>query len=189
MDREFARSIHCNYYLERVIMSNVNNSQIANAVGVALGDLKKIESEAAVLKDVINKSITQLHTGKVKVGTYRKDGTGCAIATAFIDGCVESGIAASTAQKVYLPTFKEAVASGKPVTDWNGQRAKAKAGKGAKASEPKSLANKLATCYRDAGFAEFVSDLQSAYDNAEGDLIDCIKSYLEAEGIELKDAE
>ena len=189
MDREFARSIHCNYYLERVIMNNVNNSQIANAVGVALGGLKKIESEAAVLKDVINKSITQLHTGKVKVGTYRKDGTGCAIATAFIDGCVESGIAASTAQKVYLPTFKEAVASGKPVSDWNGQRAKAKAGKGAKASEPKSLANKLATCYRDAGFAEFVSDLQSAYDNAEGDLIDCIKSYLEAEGIELKDAE
>ena len=189
MDREFARSIHCNYYLERVIMSNVNNSQIANSVGIALGGLKKVESEAAVLKETINKSITQLHTGKVKVGTYKKDGTGCAIATAFIDGCVEAGIAASTAQKVYLPTFKEAVASGKPVTDWNGQRAKAKAGKGAKASEPKSLANKLATCYRDAGFAEFVSDLQEAYENAEGDLIDLVKSYLMAEGIELKDAE
>jgi hypothetical protein len=170
-------------------MSNVNLSQIANTCGTALGDLKKIETEAGLLKDVINKSIAQLHTGKAKVGTYKKDGTGCAIATAFMDGCITGGIAASTAQKVYLPTFKQAVASGKPVSDWNGQRAKAKAGKGAKASEPKSLANKLATCYRDAGFAEFVSDLQEAYENAEGDLIDCTKSYLEAEGIELKDAE
>ena len=170
-------------------MSNVNLSQIANACGAALGQLKQAEISAATLKDTVNNYIVELHAKKAKVGTYKKDGTGCAIATAFIDGCVESGIAASTAQKVYLGTFKQAVASGKPVSDWNGQRAKAKAGKGAKASEPKSLANKLATCYRDAGFAEFVSDLQEAYENAEGDLIDCIKSYLESEGIELKDAE
>jgi hypothetical protein len=169
-------------------MSNVNNSQIANAVGIALGGLKKIESEAAVLKDVINKSITQLHTGKVKVGTYKKDGTGCAIATAFMDGCITAGIAASTAQKVYLPTFKEAVASGKPVSDWNGQRAKAKAGKGAKASEPKSLANKLATCWRDGGFQDFLDSLQESFQNDEiASLKEGVRSYLEAEGIELKD--
>ncbi len=170
-------------------MKDINLSQIANAVGAALGQLKQAEVSAITLKDTINNYIVELHSKKAKVGIYKKDGTGCAIATAFIDGCVESGIAASTAQKVYLPTFKQAVASGKPVTDWNGQRAKAKAGKGAKASEPKSLANKLATCYRDEGFAEFVADLQTAYDNAEGDLIDCIKSYLEAAGIELKDKE
>ena len=60
--------------------------------------------------------------------------------------------------------------------------------KGGKASEPKSLANKLATCYRDAEFSEFAEDLQRAYDNDEGSILECIKSYLESEGIELKDA-
>ena len=164
-------------------------SSAANAVGVALGGLKKVEAEAAVLKETINKLIAQLHNAKAKVGTYRKDGTGCAIATAFVDGCVEGGLTQSTAQKTYLPTFKQAVASGKPVGDWNGQRAKGKKGAGAKASEPKSLANKLATCYRDAEFAEFINDLQESYENAEGNLIDLIKSYLESEGIEVKDAE
>ena len=169
--------------------SSASLSSAANAVGVALGGLKKVEAEAAVLKDTINKLIAQLHNAKAKVGTYRKDGTGCAIATAFVDGCVEGGLSQSTAQKTYLPTFKQAVASGKPVGDWNGQRAKGKKGAGAKASEPKSLANKLATCYRDADFEGFISDLQESYDNAEGNLIDLIKSYLEAEGIEVKDAE
>lgn len=168
--------------------SSASLSSAANAVGVALGGLKKVEAEAAVLKDTINKLIAQLHNAKAKVGTYRKDGTGCAIATAFVDGCVEGGLTQSTAQKTYLPTFKQAVASGKPVGDWNGQRAKGK-GKGAKASEPKSLANKLATCFRDEGFEDFINDLQESFTNDEGNLIDLIKSYLEAEGIEFKDAE
>lgn len=170
-------------------MSNINLTQIANACGAALGSLRKLESQASALKETMNKYIVELHTAKAKVGTYKKDGTGCALATAFIDGCVEGGIAASTAQKVYLPTFKQHVGSGKPVTDWNGQRAKGKGKGGNKASEPKSLANKLATCYRDSEFAEFVEDLQTAYDNDEGDLLTCIKSYLEAAGIELKDKE
>jgi hypothetical protein len=172
-------------------MEKLNLSQIANAVGAALGQLKQAEISVITLKDTINNYIVELHTGKAKVGTYRKDGTGCAIATAFIDGCVESGIAASTAQKVYLPTFKQAVASGKPVGDWNGQRAKGKAGKkGSKASEPKSLANKLATCYRDEDFEGFITDLQAQYDDAGfATLLDGIKFYLESAGIELKDAE
>jgi hypothetical protein len=164
----------------------IDLSQIANAVGVALGGLKKAETTAGLLKETMNKYIAQLHSAKAKVGTYKKDKTGCAIATSFVDGCIEGGLSEATAQKTYLPTFKRAVADGKPVGDWNGQRAKAKA-KGNKASEPKSLANKLATCYRDAEFAEFACDLQTAYDNDEGTLLDCIKSYLEAAGIELKD--
>jgi hypothetical protein len=166
----------------------INLSQVANAVGVALGGLKKAEAQASALKESINKMVAELHTAKAKVGTYKRDGTGCAIATAFVDGCIEGGLSKDTAQKTYLPTFKKAVADGKPIGDWNGQRAKGKA-KGGKASEPKSLANKLATCYRDAEFASFAEDLQAAYDNAEGSILECIKSYLEAEGIELKDAE
>lgn len=163
--------------------------QVASAAGVALGEMKKAEGQANLLREAINKYIAQLYAAKTKLGTYRKDGSGCETCTAFVDGGVSAGLKLSTMQQTYLPTFKKAVESGKPVTDWNGQRAKGKKGKGAKASEPKSLANKLATCYRDAEFAGFIADLQTAYDNDEGDLLDCIKSYLEAEGIELKDAE
>ena len=169
--------------------TGVDLASKANAIGVALGELKTAESKANVLKDAINKLIAELHKAKAKIGTYRKDGTGCLIATAFIDGCVASGIAHGTAQKVYLPTFKQAVASGKPVTDWNGQRAKGKA-KGKGASEPKTLANKLATCYRDPDFEGFIDDLQASWDDGQiATLMEGIKSYLEAEGIKLKDEE
>lgn len=169
--------------------TGVDLASKANAIGVALGQLKKVEAQAETLKGAINKLIAELHKAKAKVGTYRKDGTGCAIATAFIDGCVASGIAHGTAQKVYLPTFKQAVGSGKPVGDWNGQRAKGKA-KGKGASEPKSLANKIATCYRDPDFEAFLYDLEQAYNDASiTTLMEGVKSYLEAEGIKLKDEE
>jgi hypothetical protein len=177
------------YQRDDIMSKQINLTQIANACGAALGDLKKLETQAGLLKETMNKYIVELHTAKAKVGTYKKDGTGCALATAFVDGGISAGLTQSTMQKTYLPTFKKAVESGKPVTDWNGQRAKAK-GKGKKASEPKSLANKLATCYRDEDFAGFIADLQASYDDAQCDnLIDGIKSYLEAEGIKLGDEE
>lgn len=166
----------------------INLSQIANAVGVALGELKKAETSAALLKDTMNKYIAQLHSAKAKVGTYKKDGTGCGLATAFVDGCIEAGLKQTTAQQTYLPTFKKAVADGKPVNDWNGQRAKGKKGKGNKASEPKSLANKLATCWRDGDFQDFLDELQASYENDEiKTLKEGVRSYLEAQGIEIKD--
>lgn len=167
---------------------NVSFTSVAAACGKLFGAIAGLEKQAATFREELNKQTAELHKGKVKVGTYRKDGTGCAIATAFVDGCMEAGLSQSTAQKTYLPTFKLAVASGKPVTDLNSQRAKGK-GKGGKGKGSKTLADKLATCYRDADFAGFVTDLQASYENAEGELIDLIKSYLEAEGIELKDAE
>ena len=162
--------------------TGVDLASKASAVGVALGQMKEAEAKANLLKDTINKLIAELHNAKAKVGTYRKDGTGCALATAFVDGCVSEKIAHSTAQKTYLPTFKQAVGSGKPIGDWNGQRAKK--GKGNKASEPKSLANKLATCFRDGDFEGFMNDLQESFQNDEiATLYDGVKSYLEAEGI------
>lgn len=174
--------------------SSVSFISLASAIGKALGEMKGLETKAAAFKDAINVQLAEMHKGKVKVATYKKDGTGCPIATAFVDGCVEANIAASTAQKVYLPTFKKAVADGKPVTDWNGQRAKKGGkGKGGKASEPKSLANKLATCWRDAAFQDFLDDLQASFENDEiRTLKEGVLSYLEAEGIEVtnpKDAE
>jgi len=147
-------------------------------VGANLGECNKMENRAAALKDAMNVDIAALHKAKAKIGTYRKDGTGCAGATAFVDGCVSAGIAQSTAQKTYLPTFKAHVASGKPVTQWNLQRAK-KPAQGAAQGAGKTLAQKLATAYRDAGFAEFCQALQDSFEGAECDsLHEGIESYL-----------
>lgn len=147
-------------------------------VGANLGECNKMENRAAQLKELMNADIVALHKAKAKIGTYRKDGTGCAGATAFVDGCVSAGIAQSTAQKTYLPTFKAHVASGKPVTQWNLQRAK-KPAQGAAQGAGKTLAQKLATAYRDAGFAEFCQALQDSFEGAECDsLHEGIESYL-----------
>lgn len=152
---------------------------LAKQVGVSIGHANELENKAAALKDTANKNIAALHNAKAKVGTYKKDGSGCALATAFVDGCVSAGISQSTAQKTYLPTFKAHVASGKPVTEWNLQRAKKKAAQGTAQGTGKTLAQKLATCYRDEGFAEFCETLQNAFDNAECDsLHEGIEAYL-----------
>ncbi len=151
---------------------------LCKSVGANLGECNKMENRAAALKDAMNVDIAALHKAKAKIGTYRKDGTGCAGATAFVDGCVSAGIAQSTAQKTYLPTFKAHVASGKPVTQWNLQRAK-KPAQGAAQGAGKTLAQKLATAYRDAGFAEFCQALQDSFEGAECDsLHEGIESYL-----------
>ena len=161
---------------------------MAASVGASVAKMTKLDNEKNVLKVEANKTIIALHKNKVVVGTYRKDGTGCAIATAFVDSCKAGGMTQSTAQQTYLPTFKAHVASGKEVVEWNMQRAKNK-GKGGKAKASKELHDKLATCYRDADFAGFIEDLQASYDNDEGDLMTCIESYLEMNGIKTKDAE
>lgn len=158
--------------------STLDLVSLARGVGEALGEANEAENRAASLKDAANKNIAALHNAKAKVGTYKKDGSGCALATAFVDGCVAKGIAQSTAQKTYLPTFKAHVASGKPVNEWNLQRAKKKAAKGAAKGEGKTLAQKLATCYRDEGFAEFCEALETSYENDEGSLAEIIESYL-----------
>lgn len=151
---------------------------LARGVGEALGEANELENRAASLKDAINKNIAALHNAKAKVGTYKKDKTGCALATAFVDGCMAKGITLSTAQKTYLPTFKAHVASGKPVTEWNMQRAKKKAAQGAAQGAGKTLAQKLATCYRDAGFAELCGEIEGAFLNDEGTVAEIIEAYL-----------
>lgn len=152
---------------------------LAQQVGVAVGAVNDLENKAAALREAANKNIAALHNAKAKVGTYKKDGTGCALATAFIDGCVSANVSASTAQKVYLPTFKAHVASGKPVTDWNMQRAKAKAAKAKAEGNGKTLAQKLATVFRDEGFEAFLQDLTASFENADIDsLHEGIENYL-----------
>jgi hypothetical protein len=167
-------------------MSALSLTSLAQACGASVGNMNKALASAEAFKTAANDNILALHKAKAKIGTYKKDGTGCGLATAFVDGCMASGLTQSTAQKTYLPTFKKAVESGKPVTDWNLQRAK-KGGTSKSAKGKKEFADKLATVYRDADFEGFVTDLQTGYENADFEtLLEGIKSYLEAEGIKLK---
>jgi hypothetical protein len=162
---------------------------LAREVGGSIGIVNELEAKAVGIKELANQGIAALHNAKAKIGTYKKDGTGCALATAFMDGCVKGGVSQSTAQKTYLPTFKAHVASGKPVTQWNLQRAKAKAAKGEAKGTGKTLAQKLATCFRDEGFEDFLQELTASFENAEIDsLREGIESYLIMQGA-LKEGE
>ena len=160
---------------------------IAAACGARLVEAKKHDDKASSLREDVNKDIIVLHKAKVVVGRYSKEGNGCANAMAFVDSLVVGGWAKKTAQN-YLSLFREAVKTGKPVTDWGGTKAGGRKGaKTAKATTAKELADKLATAYRDADFEGFVNDLQASYENAEVEtLLEGIQSYLEAAGIELK---
>ena len=170
------------------IMSALSLTSLAQACGNSVGNMNKALASAEAFKTEANNNILALHKAKAKIGTYKKDGTGCGLATAFVDGCMASGLTQSTAQKTYLPTFKKAVESGKAVTDWNLQRAKKSGGTANAAKGKKEFATKLATVYRDSEFVGFMEDLQQGYEDAQFDtLAEGIKSYLEASGIKLKD--
>jgi len=156
---------------------------IAAACGAKLVEAKKHDDKASSLREEVNKDIVVLHKNKVVIGRLNQ----CSNATAFVDSLVQGGLAKKTAQN-YLSLFKDAVKTGKPVTDWGGTKAGGrKAAKSAKATTPKELADKLATAYRDADFEGFINDLQASYENAEVEtLLEGIQSYLESAGIELK---
>lgn len=160
----------------------------ANAVGVALGKLKKVEVQAETLKGAINKLIAELHKNKAKIGTYRKDGTGCAIATAFVDGGISEGLTQSTMQQTYLPTFKKAVASGKPIGDWNGQRSKNKGkAKGKGKSELSELLVKAFNHGEGKSFESLCESVQKGFDDAKFDTIYAgFVDYLKSEGYEIE---
>jgi len=161
-------------------MTTLSLSAVAAACAASLVAAKSHEDKANACKEAANKSIDQLHGAKAVVGRNGK----CAVATAFYDGLIEGGWAKGTSNN-YLSVFRDAVKTGKPVTDWNPNRKGAKAKASAKGK--KEFADKLATVYRDADFAGFIEDLQNGWDSAQfKTLMEGIKSYLEASGIELK---
>ena len=160
-------------------MTTLSLSAIAAACAASLVEAKGHDDKSASCKEDANKAIVILFKAKAVVGDRRK----CAIAASFYDALVFGGLGKGTAAN-YLTTFRDAVKSGKPVTEWNPSRkgAKAKSAKG-----KKEFADKLATVYRDADFVGFITDLQAGYHDAQfPTLVDGIKSYLEASGIELK---
>jgi hypothetical protein len=173
----------------KVLMNKLSYAAQAASVATDLVEAKKHDDASASLRESANKRIAALHKDKVVVGRYNQDGTGCAIASSFVDTLVKGGWKKKTAQN-YLSLFREAVKTGKPVKDWGGTKAggrKGAAGAKGSAKGKKEFADKLATCFRDAEFEGFVNDLEASWDNDEiKSLLEGIKSYLEASGIEIK---
>lgn len=166
----------------------LNYVALAFETGASIGEANALENKAATFKATANNNIKALHLGKVKVGQYRKDGKGCAIATAFVDGCVKAGVAASTAQRVYLGTFKAAVASGKEVTDWNTSR-KEKSGKGGKGKGKADFAGLLLKVFNhESGesLQTLCAEIEARFQNDDlGTIYDGFVNYLESEGYEI----
>lgn len=168
---------------------SLDNVAIATQIGVTLAELNLVENKAEVLKREINGNIKALHHNKVKVGIYRKDGTGCAIATAFIDGCVSGGIKASTAQRVYLGTFKAAVASGKEVADWNSSREKSKGGKGGKGKGKAGFTDLFIKAFNhEEGktFEGLCQEIETRFQHDDGTMYHLFTEFLKMEGYEIK---
>jgi hypothetical protein len=158
---------------------SLDNLSIVNSIGADLGLIDAKQGEINVLKENINQKIVVLFNRKVVIGRYSKTGKGCAYAIGFIDSCVNAGIKTSTAQRVFLPTFKKAVASGKPVKDWNGYRQPV-----SNATKTKvEFASKLMKVFMDEEFDGFVNDLQKAhFDDEIKTFKEGIVSYLEMMG-------
>ena len=163
-------------------MTTISLSAVAAACAASLVEAKGHEDKAAACKESANKAIVQLNGAGAVVGDKRV----CSIAFSFHDGLVTGGWAKRTADN-YLSTFRKAVASGKPVTDWNPNRKNAKTKASAKSAKgKKEFADKLATVYRDGEFEGFIADLEASYkDDAIENLMEGVKSFLEASGVEL----
>ena len=162
--------------------NDISYTNQASTVASSLIEAKKYDDKATSCREEANKLIASLHKAKVVVGRYNQ----CAVATAFVDTLIQGGLAKKTAQN-YLSLFKDAVSTGKPVTDWGGTKG-GKSRKGAKgnAKGKKEFADKLATCFRDAEFESFINDLEASFqDDQIETLIEGVKSFLEASGLKI----
>ena len=161
----------------------VDNLALVNECATSLVLMRESFAKAEAFREDANVRIVALHNAKVSIGRYGK----CLLATAFKDSLVASGLAKGTAQN-YLSTFRDAVASGKPVADWNPNR-KGK-GKGAKGSAKgsKGFDELMAACFNHDGGAtlkKYCQEWQGMYDDATGSFHECIADYLKREGYEL----
>ena len=168
-------------------MTTLSLSAIAAACAASLVTAKSHEDKAAACKESANKDIVKLHSAKAVVGDKRN----CAVAGSFYDGLVTGGWAKGTASN-YLSTFRKAVASGKPVTDWNPNRKDAK-GKGAKGKGKTKGSKALADLFRPAfnhesgkSFQVLCAEIEARYQNDElGNMYDGFVDYFKAQGDEI----
>ena len=170
-------------------MTTLSYTAIASAVASLVVEAKSHDDQAATCRENANKQIIVLHDAKVVVGRKGK----CAVATAFYDGLITGGWAKGTAAN-YLTTFREAVKSGKPVTDWNPNR-KAKAdasegaSEGANAKGTKAFADLLRPAFNHDGgktFQVLCAEIEARYQNDDlENFYDAFVDFFKAEGDEV----
>jgi hypothetical protein len=166
-------------------MDKISYTAMAASAASDLIEARKYDDKANALRDGVNKVIVVMNKDKVVIGRYSKDGTGCSSATAFYDSLIAGGLAKGTAAN-YLSTFRDAVKTGKPVTDWNPKRNGKKPSAKGSAKGKKEFADKLATCFRDGEFEGFINDLEASFQDDEIEtLIEGVKSFLEASGLKI----
>ena len=164
-------------------MSAITIASIASTIATNLLGEIKLDAEKASLRESTNTLVAKLHKDKVVVGRMGKNP--CAIAYAFHSTLVAGGVSKGTASN-YLTTFKEHVATGKPITDWNLQRQNAKDGKGGKGKGKADLAALLLKAYNHADFKEACEIIELEWKDDKGPIHTLVKSWLEAQGIEFK---
>ena len=189
---ECARFIFVSISIVKVLMTTLSLSAVAAACAASLVEAKGHDDKSASCKEDANRAVWQLHDAKAVVGDKRN----CAVARSFYDGLVTGGWARGTASN-YLSTFRKAVASGKPVTDWNESRKDAK-GKDAKGKgKGKTKGSKaLVDLFRPAfnhesgkSFQVLCAEIEARYNNAEfgkyGTMYDGFVDYFKAQGDEI----
>lgn len=163
---------------------NISLSTIAAACGADLVAAKGHDDKALSLREAANIKIAQLHKAKAVVGRNGK----CAIATAFYDSLIAGKWAKGTADN-YLSVFRGAVASGKPVTDWNPNRkgaAKGTKGKGGKGKGKAALADLLLKARNHEDWAECCEVIEAEFQDDAGTIAEIVDSWLTAQGVEIK---
>ena len=165
--------------------ANISLASLASNCALALLDAKAHEDKAKAFKDAANVTIAQLHKAKAVIG--RKGS--CATATAFYDTLVSGGWAKGTCNN-YLSVFRDAVKTGKPVTDWNPNRNGGKGkGKGGKGKGQAAFADLLLKAFNhDNGetLQTLCDDILTKYEAAEiENIYQGFVSYLESEGYEI----
>lgn len=159
-------------------------ASIASQTAADLIQAKAHDDKANAMRESANGRIAQLHKAKAKVG---RKGT-CAIATAFYDALVGGGWAKGTAAN-YLSVFRDAVETGKPVTDWNPNRDKGGKGKGGKGKGKASLSDLLVKVFNhDNGgsFKTLCEKIHQDFDDAKiQSVYDGFVEYLKSEGFEI----
>ena len=166
-------------------MTTLSLTAVAAACAAALVTAKSHEDKAAACKEAANKQIAILFKAKAVVGDRRNS----SIAASFYDALVTGGWAKKTAAN-YLSTFRDAVKTGRPVTDWNPNRKGGKKG-GAKTKGSKALADLFRPAFNhDSGksFQVLCAEIEARYQNDEfGNMYEGFVEYFKAEGDEISE--
>ena len=185
---ECARFIFVSISIVKVLMTTLSLSAIAAACAASLVEAKGHDDKSASCKEDANKAISILNKAKAIVGDRRK----CAIAQAFYDALVSGGLAKGYSANC-LSVFRDAVKTGKPVTEWNPNRKDAKGTKGkGKTKGSKALADLFRPAFNhESGksFQVLCAEIEARYNNAEfgkyGTMYDGFVDYFKAQGDEI----